>query len=185
MLADHDVAGLHITVQNAVVVSVLNRAGDGFEIIRGAPGRQRAVAAHNLGEAAALDQSHREKEEAVGMADVVDGNDVVVLELRVRPRFVLETDCCLVVGVGGRVAPPVGLDQLESDDSIGAALERPVDNAHAARSDPVQDQILADDPAERPINLGEVVHSLGPQTDPAACGRDGIPARYQQLGSLT
>jgi hypothetical protein len=48
-------------------------------------------------------------------------------------------------------------NELEGDDPIGAALERSVDHLHAARAEPVEDQILTHDPAERPIDLGEVV----------------------------
>ena len=57
------------------------------------------------------------------MADLVDRHDVIVLELGIRLGFVSETDLGLVTGRVGRVAPPVGLDQLEGDEPVGVALD--------------------------------------------------------------
>ena len=55
------------------------------------------------------------------MADLIDRHDVIVLELGVGLGFIPEPNLGLVVGRVGRIAPPVGLDQLECYKSARAA----------------------------------------------------------------
>ena len=136
-----------------MIVRVLNGPGDRFDVVGGPARGKRAVAEQDLAEAAAFDQPHREEEKAAHVADVVDRDDVVVVELRVGLCLVAETDLGLVEAHAGGVTPPIRLDQLEGDEPAGTALEGPVDDPHTARAEPVEDQVIAQLPADRPIEL--------------------------------
>ena len=104
-------------------MGVVNRPGDRFDVIGGTPGRERAIAENHLAEAAPLDQPHREEEQAVGLADIIERDDVVMLEPAEDFRLGSKAFLRLVNGHLGRVAAPVGLDQLEGDQSVGFALK--------------------------------------------------------------
>ena len=153
----HDIRGLDVAVHDAAVVGVLHGPGDRLEVGRGPTRVERPALADHPAQAPPVDQPHREEERALDVADLVDRHDVIVLELRQRTRLVAESRVGLAVAGDGRVAPPVGLDQLERDEPACVALERPVDDPHAARPQPFQDHVIAEGPAHGPVHLRDLV----------------------------
>ncbi len=69
-------------MQDLVVgAGVLDGPGDRCDVGCSPTRVERPVVADQRGQAAPLDQSHGEINQAVGVADIVDRHDVVVLEL--------------------------------------------------------------------------------------------------------
>src|SRR5438477_6528876 len=109
-------------MQHAARVRVRERLG-GAERQRERLGDRQRPALGPCGHGLAVDELIRDPELAVGLADVVDGGDVRVVELGGGARFALEA-----LARGLRL-PPGGGQELQSD----GALERGVDGApHAA-----------------------------------------------------
>ena len=77
---DHDVRGLQVAVQDAPLVRMVDGPGDRGHRLRGSLGSGGGFR-QPLGEAAALDQLHREVAEALVLADLVDRHDVRVVEV--------------------------------------------------------------------------------------------------------
>ena len=172
-------------MEDAAVVRVLHGPGDRLDVRRGPPGLERPALADHLPQAPALDQPHREVHHALGVADVVDRHDVVVLELRQRLGLVAESRLGPAVARDGRIAPPFRLDQLERDQPAGVALERPVDDPHAAGAKPLQNDVIAEGPADGPIHLRRVAGLTRPAVDRCRLGigaGEGISGRPRGRG---
>ncbi len=115
---DHDVGGLDVPVNDVPLVGEVQPVGDLGGDRRGALHGQMARAGYDLLEPDAVDELHRQVRDAVGLADVVDGDDVGVLELRGNLGLALEA-----------------VDQLlEARSSRGQPLQaNGLDGHHAAR----------------------------------------------------
>ena len=78
---DEDVAGLHVAVDDAVAVGEAERGGDVGADVGHAVGVERALGAQDVGERAPVDVLHDDEVGAVGLAPVVDADDVGVVEV--------------------------------------------------------------------------------------------------------
>ena len=93
------------------------------------------------------EQLHCQEWDVSLVADLVDGDDVVVLDLTDRFRLAFETLGC------GRILGVLGLHRLESDQPFQARIFRLEDDAHAAGAENLQHPV-------RPESA-ELVGSLG------------------------
>ena len=150
VVADHDVARLHVAVDDPPRVRGLERAQQRQPDLRRLLRRQRAVVAHDVRERAGLDELHDEERRAVVLDDVVDGDGARVVEPGGGPRLApgaLDEHGAVVVGQPVREG-----DLLDGDLAVEDLVARPPDGAHAAgaqgRAQPVA-------PGDEPVR-GEV-----------------------------
>ena len=92
---------------------------------------------HRL-EVGAVDVAHGDEQPAIGLARVVDGDDVRVVEARRQPRLVQEPLAEALV-----VREALG-QHLERHRASEAHVAREVDLAHAAPPDPLPDLVDAE-----------------------------------------
>src|SRR5262245_59616765 len=95
------------------------------------------MVAHQVGEAAALDEVHGEIELSLMLADLVDGDNVRVLEVSGGTGLGVKALQVLLAGELPRK------DHLEGDHAIKADLARSENNAHPAAGDFIQQFIIA------------------------------------------
>ena len=113
-------------MDDAALVRVGERVGD---VAHGAPRfihRQRAVIVHALGEVVARDVRHHEEDDAFGLVDGVDVDDVRMVEL--RGGFGLAQEPRLDLAAERQL----GRQHLDGDRALEAAIFRAVDDTHAA-----------------------------------------------------
>ena len=139
---DQHVGGLDVAVDQALAVRGVERGGDLAADVDRAVRAQPALGAQHRGEVGALDVLHREVEQPVLLARVVDGDDVRVLQGSGDPRLAIEA-----------LAEARGLGQLGRDDLDRRAPAQvevlsPIDQAHAAAPDPFLDPVARDDTAQ-------------------------------------
>jgi hypothetical protein len=135
---DQDVRRLDVAVDQPERVGGVERRGDLAARVDRPVGPQAALLAQHGGEVRALDVLHREVEQPVDLAGVVDRDDVRVLERRGDPRLALEA-----------LAEALRLGVFRGDDlDRGAAPEvqvlGPVDDAHAAAPEAGLDPVAGD-----------------------------------------
>ncbi len=97
--------------------------------------RQPGVALQAIGQALALQQLHGQKRNAAIFADLVNGDDVVVLQGSGRLRLAEETRPRR--GIGG----PIQLHDLESDLPFEGRVIREKDHAHAALAEHLENAV--------------------------------------------
>ena len=143
---EEDVVALQIAVHDAEVVGARERGAHLLEDVDGARERHRA-ARELVRERRADEVLHDEVELAVvGLADVVDVDDVRVVDAVGGARFAQHPRAQV------RLAAQVGADQLDRDDAIDEHVTGAVDDAHAAFADPRLEPIApGNDPPERRI----------------------------------
>ena len=146
---EEHVAGLEVAVQHAALVRVMDGAGDLREQPGRLPRRQRALQ-ETLRERAAVHQLHGEELLPVGLADLMDGDDVRMVQPRDRLRLGAEARQLLRPGEGGRA------DELQGDGALEPEVLRLVDDPHAAVSDLPQQPVLSEHRRQRgPTERGE------------------------------
>ena len=132
---DHDVGGLEVAVEHALLVRGGETGADAAREFEGLVGGKAADAAEQRGEILAVDELHGDVVEALVDADVVNAADVGVRDLAGDADFVEKT---LEDGLGG--ADGFG-QELERDglaeDQVGGA----VDLAHAAAAELAGDAV--------------------------------------------
>jgi hypothetical protein len=126
--ADHDVRGLHVAVDDAALVRVLQGVGNGHDQLgrlaeRQLPRREQVRQRHPLDEVA------HQVRQAVGLADLVDGHHRGVPELCHAAGLAQEA---VEVGRPGEVAGPRHLD---GDGAVQLRVERLVDGAERPAAD--------------------------------------------------
>ena len=123
-LLEKDVGGLEVAVEDALLVDVVDGAGQHLDEAGGLDPVQ-TLAGQMLGQVAALGELQNHVQPAVVLAHLDDTDNVGVVELGENPGFIAETLELLVAGQGAIA------QHLDGDD--GAALEMPrlVDDAHA------------------------------------------------------
>ena len=110
---------------------------------RARSGRECAVPPQERLEIRAVDIPHRDEEAAVGLAGLVDRDDVRVVEARREPRLAQQSLAeALVVGERFR-------EELERDRPLEPNVARAVDVAHATAPDEGLDLVAGDDVAWR------------------------------------
>jgi hypothetical protein len=124
-------------VQDAPGVREVDRFGDGLDIARRAPCRQRLIS-HELREVRPIDEIHREIMLALVNADFVNGHDVRMPQTRRRRGF----DAKPMDEFFARILAKQ--QQLDRHNSVEAGLSRFVDNAHAAARDFLQQLVITE-----------------------------------------
>jgi hypothetical protein len=122
---DQDVAGLDVAVHEPATVRGVERGGD----LTGDLDRTRRLeplARDQRAEVGPRHEAHRDVQQAVGLAGLVDRDDVRVVDQRGEPR--LAREALAERGIG----PVLGRDQLECHRAPERHLRREVDGAHPA-----------------------------------------------------
>ncbi len=132
---DHDVGGLDVAVDHALLVGLLEARRDlerDFDrlVYLERPRGERFL------EAPSLDERHRDERRALGLSDLMDGADIRVVESRRGAGLLDET------GFRFRVALELGGKELQGDDAAEARILGLVDHAHAALADLVEDFVM-------------------------------------------
>ena len=132
-----DIGGLEIAMDDAALVRMREGAGD----LRAVPEHGfdgQAVERQHLGERAAVDELHRDEHAAAGIADLVDGADVRMIEVRGRAGLVEEPAAILGCGRSGRSAA----NQLDRHGALQPLVAGAIDHAHAALAEAGLDAVL-------------------------------------------
>ena len=174
VLAEQDVGGLDVAVDEPRGVRGVQRGRDLADDAGGAPGRERALAPDERPEVVAGHVAHRDVGDAALLARVVDRDDVGVVDRRRDLRLAQEA------APDRRVLHERGGDDLQRDLAVERELRRPVHDPHAAatrdRLDPVageaapRRQLAHESGVYRPRSVQEHV---GAETDApeAGCAR--------------
>ena len=122
---EHDVAGLHVAVDDPPGVGGRQGAGD----LRGDPGglarRERPVPAHDRGQVLPVDELHDDERAVLVLAEVVDGHDVGMVERGGGERLLAEARAEV------RIATVLGAEDLDRDVAIELGVVGAVDAGHA------------------------------------------------------
>jgi hypothetical protein len=129
-----NVGRLQVAVDDALLMGVVHGPGERLDQDRRLRSRGRLTAG-GLGQAAAVDQLHREVRQAVVFADFVDLNNVGMVQTGHRFRLGLEAGADLC----GRVL--ARQDHLERNEPIQATLPGLVHHGHAAVAQFPQDLV--------------------------------------------
>ncbi len=127
-LLDEHVGRLDIPVNEPARVGGVERLGD-LRDDGGGPLRVDRALLDDRGEIVTLHERHRQEQETVVLARLVDGQDVGVAQPCRRASFVAEA--LGEVAVAGELRG----DQLQRDGPVQRKLRGPVDLAHAAAAD--------------------------------------------------
>ena len=87
----------------------------------------------------AVEQLHRDIGKAVGLADIVDGDDIGVGERAGRPGLAQEA------ADKAEILAEFGLQDLDREDAVDAGIVGAIDVRHRAFADAPFDHIAADD----------------------------------------
>ena len=142
----HDVAGLDVLVDHALLVRAgqriedLQHDGDGLRNVHG------RLVVEQLAQAAPGHELHRQVGLLLVKGEVVDRDDVGMRAA--RGRLGLAPEAPDVVGAVG-AAHQLGRDQLDGDGPAQDGIVRLVDLAHAANADQFLDDVAADVGRER------------------------------------
>ena len=101
-------------------------------------GGHRPLLGDQAADGLALDVLHDQEVAAVGLAEVVDPDEVLVLELGADPRLALEPRD------RPRVVHPLGRQDLQRHEAAQPRVAGQVDPAHPAVADQVQQQVAID-----------------------------------------
>ena len=145
----HDVRGFQIAMDDTERVRLAQRSADLLRDVDHPLLRERPVRLHDLGEGAAVQELHRDEEDAVVRAPVIVERDGV----RVRQ---LGGDAGLeeepLVEVGVAVVP--GAEDLESHDAIERCLQCLVNAAHSPMANHLEDPVsIVEDAAEKRVRV--------------------------------
>ena len=143
LLVEQDVRRLHVAVDEPLRVRGVERVGD----LRGDRDRarrlERALATQQRLQVGPVDVAHRDEEAAVGLARLVDRDDVRVVEARGEPRLA-EHPLAEPFVVGEALA-----QQLQGDRALEPHVERAVHLAHAAAPGKSADLVAGDELTRR------------------------------------
>ena len=142
-LLDHDVLGLEVAVDDALLVRGGEALRDLLRDLDRARERQRAGRAQHLRQRLALDERHRQVLDAVDLAEVVNADDVLVGDLAREHELALEA--LLELLRGGRIRLRGRADHLDRDRDAELVIERLVDGAHAAGAEQLDDRVARAD----------------------------------------
>ena len=169
---EHEVLGLHVTVEHAPLVRELETGAGGEH--RGARGRHRdSLAGEAVPERAAGERFHHEQTEALALDVVVHGHDVRVREGSERARLLAEAVAHVFVG-GER-----GRQLLDGDVTLELAVMPGQHDAHRAAPELAADLVAR----KRVLNWcqGDLDHRV-PQPSSSPCVRSP-PVRGPTAGT--
>ena len=132
------VRGLDVAVHDAVVVGIREPAGGLEDRLHGVRRGERPSVRDLTAEVPSVDEFHHEEQAGFGLAGVEGHDDVRVSELGDRLDLALET-----LGVGALTGGFTCQD-LECDDPLHTAVAGLEHGAHAAGSQTIDDQVVAD-----------------------------------------
>ncbi len=133
------IGGLDVAVNDALLVRVLQPPGRLHHTIDRLPHRQRALRLDDLAQIVAVDVLHHEKVDALGLARVVGGDDVGMLQPGRGPNLAAEP--------ADRVGRLHRLrrQDLQGHDPLHRAVAGLEDLPHPARADLFQHGVFAED----------------------------------------
>ena len=137
VLAQDDVLGLDVAVDQAGAVRRAERLQDRVEDVERRARGQRALGLHHLAQGVPGDELHREEHPALVLALVVDGDDVGVAEPGGRPGLAAEPADEGLVGGEARA------HDLQRHLAVEPLVEGDVDRGHAAVGDVRQHAVPA------------------------------------------
>ncbi len=148
-VAEQDVRGLDVAVDDPARVRGVERAGDLGDDVHRAAGVETAGGADERPQVRAVDVAHGDVERALVLARVVDRDHVGVIdrggEAGLGHEALAEAD----------VLGEVRGDQLERDGAIEIELDSAIDHAHAAAAGDADDAMTGED-----VTLLQVGHDL-------------------------
>jgi hypothetical protein len=181
---DDDVGGLDVSVNDAPRMGRGEASGDLAGDIGGLLDRERA-GRDPIAEELALVIGHADERLAfVGFLEAVDGADVGMVQRRSRLRLLdLAPRGFFVGGQEGR-------EELQDDVAVEPDVPRPVDDAHSAGAEFLEDPVVRNGPADHDClvteYLTEAVFSRGParlfrrtrrtRRAPRACAGRALPS---------
>ena len=133
---EQDVVRLHVAVHDAAPVRVGERPRHLAQDARRLGRREGTARANPLAQRLALDVAHDEEDEAAGLADAMDGDDVRVREAG-RHAGLADEPLARRRGTG-----EVGREDLDGDVAIELHVAREVDDPHAATAELALDRVL-------------------------------------------
>ena len=143
----HDVCRLQIAVDDAPMLSLLERVGDLLEDVEDRIEIQRAPL-HDRLKRGALDEFHGDVVEraavVLAMTDFVDHRDMRMVERRGGPSLGQQTQCA-------GVAVAIRAQRLQRDDPSQPEILRAIDVAHAAGSQAFDDAVVREGVADQRI----------------------------------
>jgi hypothetical protein len=140
----HDVGRLQVAVDDAGVVDGLERVGDLDRDVEGLCCGQRSSFLHQPLQVHAVDELHRDEEQPLLLAEVVDRADVAMSH---APR---QLDLGLEALRHPAVVGDVRAQHLDRDDLVERAVARLVDHAHAAAPERTEDLVARMEQRARP-----------------------------------
>jgi hypothetical protein len=141
--ADEHVRRFDVAMDDAVRVRRLDRVGDlGREVHDASLGQRPRL--EQVLQRLPLEQFHHQEAASLVLAEVVDGADIGMIERRGGARLPLET-----LDRGGVIREP-RREELERDVASQASVLRPIDNAHSAAAEFVEDPVMRDDGPDHP-----------------------------------
>ncbi len=170
VVVEHDVGRLHVAMHDAALVCVAERARRFPEHALDVVDRQLLLLIDHVLERRARDVLHHEVVEAAFALDAVDRDDVRVVELRRRLRFLLEAlDDVLV-------HRDVGREHLDGDFALERQVMREEHRPHAAFSHHPVDAVLPLDEALQPLHQ---TVGAGAGAERAAAGHVGAAGQAE------
>jgi hypothetical protein len=142
VVRDHDVGGLEVPVDDALVVRSSHRPahlGGDLEV----PGQGHPSPPDEAAQVRPPDPLHGDEGHAVGFVDLVDDTDVRVLQLRGGLRLLDEPP--LALGIGDELRG----EDLDGDLAVQLQVRGAVDDAHASPADLFEDAVVRKRPADQ------------------------------------
>ena len=132
-LVAHDVLRLQVAVNDACAVRGFERAAGLLHDLDRFLGSKFSLLLHQAAQVLTLDELHGDELHAVGLAQVVDPDDVLVGDLGGQKQFLLEAVN------DGLVAGQIRADDFQRHHAIQFDVARLVDRAHPAFAQDLQD----------------------------------------------
>jgi hypothetical protein len=172
---EENVVGLDVAVDDAADVRVVERVGDLAQDAAHLVHRLARLVREQRGEIPAGDVRHHEVRDPLALADVVDGHDVRVGQLRRRLRFAGEARA------DRGIVRQLRRQHLDGDVALESPVTRPIDDRHAAATDLGLEGILVSDCREDAVVQG-VGHGSGSVATWGGNG-SGAPTLWKKAGS--